>query len=216
MSIDKNLVKRYLNCNENDNEIDRKIEEVFAELLVISNPKKLCVLSNAIKNQNGYYFLEKLGLELKSEDINNLFCDCSQIATLVVTLGFEVDRRIAFYAKCDLERSLILDAVANVYVESVLDELEEQTCRQLPELFKTMRFSAGYGDLDISVQKDLIERTGADKFVGISVNESYLMTPLKSITAFIGFSNKRQVFGNICLTCPQKGKCKTKCSRAND
>lgn len=215
MEIDKKAVKRYLNCNLCD-DIDEKIDNVFNELLTFCTPKQMCVISDSSKNEKGYYFLDRLGLELESEDINKLFCDCTHIATLVVTLGSEVDRKVAFYANCDMQRSMILDAVASAYVESVLDEFEEQVASQMAGAYKTMRFSPGYGDLDISIQKKLLERVQADKFLGINVGKSYLMTPLKSVTAFLGFSAKRQVFGNICLSCPRREFCVTKCAKAKE
>ena len=213
MEVDKNLVKKYLNFKGIDNAFDDFIDEVFLEVKSISNPKKLCVLSDVSK-ENGFYKLNKLGLLLKSEDINSLFTDCESIATMVVTLGLAVDKKIALYAKTDMTRSLVMDAVASVYVESFLDKLEEEVCTQT-NLNKTMRFSPGYGDLDIAIQKDLIKAVGADKYLGIMVNSNNLMVPLKSITAFIGFSTVKQVFSSIYLTCPQKGNCKTKCSKAN-
>ncbi len=214
MNIDKNLVKKYLNYKDENCDFDIVIEDVFAEMKSIATPKKNCILSD-VSFENGFYKLDNLGIVLKSNDINKLFCECDKIATLVVTLGLEIDKKIAYYAKVDLAKSLIMDAASNVWVEAVMDELEAQVCKQMDGKFKTMRFSPGYGDLDISVQKSVIERTGSNKFLGINVNSNYLMTPLKSITAFLGFSDKKQVFADICLTCPQKGKCQTKCSRAS-
>ena len=212
MAIDKKLVKKYLDYKGIDGDFDLYIDEVFLEVKNISNPKKICVISNCFV-ENGYYKLDNLGLVLKSDDINKLFINCKSIATMVVTLGLAVDKKIAIYAKTDLKRSLVMDAVASVYVESILDELECEVVKE-SNLYKTMRFSPGYGDLDISVQKSVIERTGSNKFLGINVNSNYLMTPLKSITAFVGFSDEKQVFSNICLTCPQKGSCNKKCSKA--
>lgn len=213
MNIDKNLVKKYLNYKCDNDEIDFVIDDIFLELKSIATPKKNCVISN-VSLENGFYKLDNLNIVLQSNDINKLFCECDKIATLVVTLGLEIDKQIAYYSKVDVAKSLIMDACSNVWVEAVMDELEEEVCQQMNGKFKTMRFSPGYGDLNISVQKDVIERTGSNKFLGINVNANYLMTPLKTITAFLGFSDKKQLFANICLTCPQKGKCNTKCSRA--
>lgn len=214
MDIDINLVKKYLNYSQEASVFDDYILEVYKEVQEISKPKKLCDFSN-ISRESGYYKLDKLGIMLKSQSINDLFVDCSQIATLVVTLGMEIDKKIAFYAKTDMTRSMVFDAVSSVYVESVLDEFEEEVASKMPDMYRTMRFSAGYGDLDISLQKQLIEAVGADKYLGINVNSNYLMTPLKSITAFVGFSHKKQPFCDICLSCPQNGKCNTKCSKVN-
>lgn len=213
MELDKNLVKKYLNYKAVNLEFDSQIDNVFKELLSFCQPKKMCVLSDC-HVENGFYYLDNLNITLQSNDINNLFFECEKIATLVVTLGLEVDKKIDFYSKTDMNKSLILDAVSSVYVESVLDELEGELVHTMADMYPTMRFSAGYGDLDIKLQKQIISSTGADKYLGISVNDNYLMKPNKSITAFIGFSKQKQVFSDICLTCPQKAVCKIKCSRA--
>ncbi len=215
MSINKDLVKKYLQLKSFNLEYDHLIDEVYAEVKAISQVKKLCVVSEA-KKANGYYQLSKSGLQLLSEDINNLFIECDIIATLVVTLGIAVDRKIAFYSKTDMTKSLVMDAVASVYVEDIIEELDKEIESNYPNKYRTMRFSAGYGDLDISIQKQVVEMVGADKYAGISVSESYLMTPMKSITAFIGFSDKKQPFSNMCLNCPQYGKCEIKCARAKN
>ena len=48
------------------------------------------------------------------------------------------------------------------------------------------RFSPGYGDLPIEIQPKILTVLSADKTLGITLNESYLMTPVKSITAIMG------------------------------
>ena len=50
------------------------------------------------------------------------------------------------------------------------------------------RFSPGYGDLSITIQKDFLQALNADKTVGLSLSEGNLMIPEKSVTAFIGVS----------------------------
>ena len=72
MAIDKKLVKKYLDYKGIDGDFDLYIDEVFLEVKNISNPKKICVISNCFV-ENGYYKLDNLGLVLKSDDINKLF-----------------------------------------------------------------------------------------------------------------------------------------------
>jgi len=52
------------------------------------------------------------------------------------------------------------------------------------------RFSPGYGDLPLSIQPQMISATNANKYLHISVNESLLMIPQKSITAIIGIRSE--------------------------
>lgn len=214
-NIDLNLVKKYLNCPTCDDEFLRLFECVKKEVVAVAQPKKLCVLCEA-SCKKGYYYLEKLNLTLKSEDINKLFDSCDKVAVFVVTLGAMVDKKIAFYSNCDVMRATMFDAVASVYVENILDDLQEEFLNKYPEKYHTMRFSAGYGDLPLCLQKSIIESTEANKFLGISVGDNFIMTPSKSITAFVGLSNKKQVKASICLTCARREVCDKKCFKIED
>ena len=57
-----------------------------------------------------------------------------------------------------------------------------------------MRFSPGYGDFDLKYQKDILEYLDANKKIGISLTDSLMMIPTKSITAIIGI--KREVIND--------------------
>ena len=51
------------------------------------------------------------------------------------------------------------------------------------------RFSPGYGDLPLDFQKEFLKITDASRKLGISLNDSLLMSPSKSVTAIIGIKN---------------------------
>ena len=51
------------------------------------------------------------------------------------------------------------------------------------------RFSPGYGDLKLSSQKDIFRVLDCSRKIGLSLNDSLLMSPSKSVTAIIGVSN---------------------------
>lgn len=48
------------------------------------------------------------------------------------------------------------------------------------------RFSPGYGDLPLALQPDLLNFLNAQRWVGITVGETLLMSPMKSVTAIMG------------------------------
>ena len=75
MDIDKKTVKKYLNYKGLDSGFDNLIDNVFLEVKNISNPKKICIISD-VRKENGFYKINNLELLLKSQDINNLFDDC--------------------------------------------------------------------------------------------------------------------------------------------
>ena len=50
----------------------------------------------------------------------------------------------------------------------------------------TERFSPGYGDLDMAVQKDLCLVLDTGRTIGVTLTESCMMVPVKSVTAIVG------------------------------
>ena len=54
------------------------------------------------------------------------------------------------------------------------------------------RFSAGYGDLDVSFQKEIFGVLDCHKKIGLTLNDSMLMSPTKSVTAIVGIGPERK------------------------
>ena len=48
------------------------------------------------------------------------------------------------------------------------------------------RFSAGYGDLPLELQEKIFEILKPEKQMGVFLSESFIMSPSKSVTAFVG------------------------------
>ena len=49
-----------------------------------------------------------------------------------------------------------------------------------------MRFSPGYGDLPLDVQRPLFAALDVPRKIGVSLTDSLLMAPSKSVSAIIG------------------------------
>ena len=65
------------------------------------------------------------------------------------------------------------------------------------------RFSPGYGDWDIHAQPELLRLTQAES-IGISLTESLMLRPRKSVTAVIGLvrgENGDEKLPKGCATC---------------
>jgi len=48
------------------------------------------------------------------------------------------------------------------------------------------RFSPGFGDFGLEHQKAILDLVNAERLLGITVNKSYMMSPMKSVTAIMG------------------------------
>ena len=85
-----------------------------------------------------------------------------------------------------MPKALLTDAMAGAAIEQICNDFQEELQGRFPNMQQTMRYSPGYGDLPLSLQKDLLATLEAGKRIGLSVTESNMLTPLKSVTAIIG------------------------------
>ena len=108
------------------------------------------------------------------------------VALLAVTLGYGVDRLIENEKRRGIAPAYLLDAVASAMAEAAVDAAEAALRREYPSVSFGRRLSPGYGKLGLSLQAPLLTLLGADKRLGMRLDESFLMHPRKSITAILG------------------------------
>ena len=79
---------------------------------------------------------------------------------------------------------MFFQAIGAERIESLCDafcaEREAEGLRLRP------RFSPGYGDLPLELQRDLFRGLDCSRKIGLTLNESLLMSPSKSVTAIAG------------------------------
>ena len=109
---------------------------------------------------------------------------CKKALIFSATLGIEVDRKTARLSVSSMEDALIYDACATALTEDYCDKICEDFERRYGKL--TSRFSPGYSDLAISYQTTFLALTDAARKAGINMNPSYLLSPMKSVTAIAG------------------------------
>ena len=122
------------------------------------------------------------------QDIKKHLEGCEYVALQAVTLGQEVDRLIRKAEITDMAKAVVMDALASAASEQVCREADLLLHRNSPGLFMTWRFSPGYGDFPISVQRMLLSLLDAGKRIGLAVSDSSILTPRKSVTGVIGLS----------------------------
>ena len=99
------------------------------------------------------------------------------------TIGVGMDRLIARYSALSPSKALALEAIGDERVESLCDYYNDLVADEYK--VNAPRFSAGYGDLDLSLQKDIFKALPCAN-IGLTLNDSLLMSPSKSVTAIIG------------------------------
>ncbi len=166
------------------------------------------ILSNAAPK---YLYIEKdLPCEeiLYGNDIKNHLSGCEKAVLMCATLGAEIDRLIRVNQVSDMARAVVLDSFASVAVEQVCGRVDELLAEKYDGYFMTFRFSPGYGDYPIELQKSFLTMLDAPRKIGLTTNESCLLVPTKSVTAVLGISSspiERRKRG--CAVCNMRDKC---------
>ena len=135
---------------------------------------------------------------------------CTQAAVMACTLGIETDRLIQRKQLTSMSESACLDAMASAYIEAWCDEVNERirTDAAKENLYCRPRFSPGYGDLPLAMQKEIFSLMPVTKETGITLTDSCLMIPSKSVTAIIGMSiENRNCILQGCEECTQSATC---------
>ena len=121
---------------------------------------------------------------IKSKNLSKNLEGCTKAVVFAATVGVGIDRLIAKYNRISPARAVCLQALGSERVEALCDEFEKDIKKELGGervLFRP-RFSPGYGDLPLEFQKDVFRLLECPRRIGISLGESLLMTPSKSVT----------------------------------
>jgi cobalamin-dependent methionine synthase I len=105
-----------------------------------------------------------------------------------------------------MEKALVAQAVSSAMIETYCDETEKEIAQinEIKDLNPVSRFSPGYGDFDISFQKDFLKILNGSR-IGLSLTDAFMLTPVKSVTAVIGFSEEKKEMAGKCVLCADKG-----------
>lgn len=134
--------------------------------------------------------------------------DCKEVILLGATLSGEMDKCIRLAEINDMAYALVLDAMCAVAIEQVLDKIEELFHQKLPQKYLTYRYGIGYGDLPISLEPEFLAVLNAEKTIGLCSNESYTLSPRKSVVCIVGISDTEIINRKrSCSVCNMSSRC---------
>ncbi len=179
-------ILRYAGCKGENGEVLRLMEECIKEAEnKLSYRVCFCKMPVSIREKEicfGAFSFTSVSLAKNLEN-------CKEAVFFAATVGIELDRLIERYSRISPTKALLMDAIGAERIEALCDAF----CQKLAdEARKSLapRFSPGYGDLPIEVQKDVFSLLGSEKRIGLVLNDSFLMSPSKSVTAIVGLRGK--------------------------
>lgn len=181
--VDKNEAYRYMGLGRDYS--DPEFEKIYDGCLC-----EYCknVFYKAVYRESSLSFGE--GDELifdfcsfSSRDLKKNLEGCRRVIVFAATTGINVDRLLMKYSAYSDLKLMTADCIASSGIECFCDRVDAL----ISEGRETKpRFSLGYGDTELKYQRDLLFFLDAEKNLGITLNDSMMMTPRKSVTAFIG------------------------------
>lgn len=153
------------------------------------------------------------GMRVQSEALAAHLAGCERALLFAATLGSGVDLLIMRYSQVKMSYAVMLQAASAALIEWYCDRAGEEFETKYADegCYLRPRFSPGYGDFSIEHQSELTAHLNAYKYAGITVSGGGQMTPMKSVTAVIGITHRRQrgTTGNCasgkCANCPNTG-----------
>ena len=127
-----------------------------------------------------------------SRDLANNLTGCSAVYLFAATLGPEVDKAIQKYSKLEPALSVFLQSAGAMYIEEYCNLLEKTLLEEENNEERSFvpRFSPGFGDVTLETQKLFFELLNCQKNLALTLNDSLIMSPEKSVTAFIGVKSQ--------------------------
>ncbi|MBQ9111975.1 MAG: Vitamin B12 dependent methionine synthase activation subunit [Clostridia bacterium] len=185
LPVNAKEILRYAGAKEGTPEIEALIDSCLKEILnkltykVCYAELPLSLRENEIDLGFASVVSAKLARNLEGCDTAVLFA---------ATVGLELDRLIARYGVTAPSKALIFQAIGAERIETVCNTFNREITEKYASegRYTRPRFSPGYGDLPLDFQKDIFRALDCGRKIGLTLNESLLMSPSKSVTAIIG------------------------------
>ena len=187
--IDKDEVLRYMGVRVSDESTDSLVDFCISE----------CEKENCFVGKVCFAFFDaKITQQIidtgvatiKSDSLSKHIEGCEKIIIFAATVGVGIDRLIEKYSRLSPSKALCLSSIGAQRIESLCDAFCDDIKAEYSEFSHKSRFSPGYGDFDISNQGDIFGLLNCSKNIGLSLCDSFIMSPSKSVTAIIGLKAK--------------------------
>ena len=183
---DRREILRYAGVREETAQILQLLDSCLAEAAPVLTGKVCWSVFPLTFQEDG---LDLTFARTGSGSLRRVLQGCDRVLVFAATLGLGLDRLIARYSRLSPARALMLQAIGTERIEALCDAFCRTMAETLPDSPLTARFSPGYGDLSLTLQEDIFRVLDCPRKIGLTLNESLLMSPSKSVTAIVGLGS---------------------------
>ena len=178
--VDEREIMRYMGCLSDDADAEALIRSCVSEAL----PVTVCKVCYGEFDMTVSDDTVDFGFAtVRSCSLSKHLSGCRRAVIFAATAGIGIDRLIARYGAVSPARALCMQCFGAERIESICDAFEEKVTEGRSA---RSRFSPGYGDLSLDFQRQIFCVLDCSKKIGVTLNQSLLMSPTKSVTAIIG------------------------------
>ncbi len=121
-----------------------------------------------------------------SASLKRHLAGCGGVILFAATAGLEMDRLIRRASALSPTHGLMMHAIGAAIIEEACDRLCAMLAEAHPGRPLRPRFSPGYGDLPLALQRDIFAALDCPRRLGLTLTESLVMAPSKSVTGIVG------------------------------
>lgn len=183
--VDRREWLRYMRAGDESAELDALMDACLKEAVSCFTPR-VCYCEVPVRIENGAVDLQFWQGE--SKDLRKLLTDCDRAVVFAATVGLGIDRLIAKYSRTSPAKALCYQALGTERAEALCDAFCDDVKNDYTQNMEsvTRRFSPGYGDLSLEMQREIFRLLNCPVHIGVTLNDSLLMSPVKSVTAIMG------------------------------
>ncbi len=189
-AISRQEILRYMRCPSPTLETEKLIDDCLEECKNSFSYKAIyTTLPVTVSDSTVTLGNEKI--TVKSADLSKNLSNCHSAILFAATVGIKIDRLIIKYSRLNPSKTLCLQAIGAERAEALCDgfNLYIKERAALEGKLLHPRFSPGYGDFPLAFQRKIFNILMCEKNLGLTLNDSLLMSPTKSVTAIIGISD---------------------------
>lgn len=185
--VDRCEVKRYLGIKQNeiDQQLHDLIEQAIERVATAASPRFIKREMPLVCDENG---VAVSGHYFEGTALLRHLNGCDKVLLFAATMGSGVDRLLSRDSLTSPSLAVAQQAAAAAMIEQYADDV----CRMLEMPYRQNglsfrpRFSPGYADFSLDAQPIILSLLDAQKRIGLTLTDSGMLAPMKSITAVIG------------------------------
>lgn len=180
-----------------DERVEGLVTECIKELQQVSIPKSAYRIFDMEKTDETL----RLGFaDVRSKDLAKNLKGCQKIIVFAATIGPRVDRLIQRNSRMNALKGVVMQSVGAMLIESYCDQINNELKYELAREGYILhpRFSPGYGDLSLEHQRDIFKVIDCSRQLGLTLMDSLIMAPSKSVTAIIGMEYRPELAKDMC------------------